>query len=517
MGRVGFQFVDAREIGDIGQAAGPSGAPGRELPVAPVALHDLLDLLLDFVIEVMEADVASVMLRDPDRRELFIRSARGLADEIVRTARAPLGQSLAGLVAQTGEHILIRPETPHSGLAHLLRRPDVKAALIVPIRGADEIYGTINVAARQATTAFTDRNARLVYALGRQAGEVLDGMTEGERSRRLLEETRSIVEATRAFSLTQEARAIAEHVLTTVRRLTGSHRCAVLLAEDAVPELRPLVIHGMAEREARAISRLVTVPELREAAASGQNVFVAASGGEEPQGEALSLVSGTSCIPLAAEGKLVGAICLCDDPPPSLGRHENRLVGLLAAQAGLALYTTKQLRRLEELAYVDELTGLNNLRYWRQRLHEEVERAKREGGTFGVILFDLDDLKRYNDAYGHLIGDQVLRTAAEALRAELRDMDVITRYGGEEFTALLPGAERQSALAAAERVRRAAASLPLAELLGVRDQLTISAGVAVFPADGQTERDVLEAADRACYEAKRRGKNTVCSADEVRA
>jgi diguanylate cyclase (GGDEF)-like protein len=481
-----------------------------------VALGDLLDLLLDFVLEIMEADVASVMLRDPERRELFIQSARGLAEDVVRTARAPLGQSLAGLVAQTGEHILIRPETPRSELAYLLRRPDVKAALIVPIKGEQEIYGTINVAARREVDEFTEGRARLLHALGRQAGELLDDMTEAERSRRLLEEMRSIVEAGRALALAREVRVIAELALATIRRLTGSRRCAVLLSEDPTGHLRALVVHGMRENEVERVSRLVTATELAEAGRAGQTVVVAAAVETATEEGEVRRLTQALCIPLTAEGRLVGAICLCDDPPPRLGRHEKRLVSVLAEQTGLAVHTTRQLQRLQEMAYVDELTGLNNLRYWRQRLHEEAERAKREGSAFGVILFDLDDLKRYNDAYGHLVGDQVLRLLADALRAELRDMDVVTRYGGEEFTVLLPGAGRDNALAVAERVRRAAERLPLAQRLGVEEQLTVSAGVAVFPLDGKTERDVLDAADRACYEAKRRGKNTVCSAHEVR-
>jgi len=162
-------------------------------------------------------------------------------------------------------------------------------------------------------------------------------------------------------------------------------------------------------------------------------------------------------------------------------------------------------RRLRYLAYRDSLTGLYNHRYFQEELAHEVERAQRYGQPLSVLMLDVDRFKEVNDTYGHLMGDTLLSYVAQVIAAQLRSSDVAARYGGDEFAVILPETDQTKAIAVAEKLSNAVSADhrwqgALLENLGVG----ISFGVAAFPDDGRTADDLLGAADRRLYAAKRR-------------
>ncbi len=163
---------------------------------------------------------------------------------------------------------------------------------------------------------------------------------------------------------------------------------------------------------------------------------------------------------------------------------------------------------LLNLATYDPLTKLYNRRAIVQFAEKEVERSKRYHHSFSIILIDIDDFKAINDTYGHTIGDIVLKKIADILKEEVRDVDKIGRYGGEEFIIVLPETNIQNAVKLAERIKRKISEYHF-EINNYALTLTISAGVAGFPEHGETFERILQASDLALYEAKKRGKNQV--------
>lgn len=168
------------------------------------------------------------------------------------------------------------------------------------------------------------------------------------------------------------------------------------------------------------------------------------------------------------------------------------------------------LNNIARSSVTDGLTGLYNQTYFKKILDKTIINQRRNVDQhFALILLDLDHFKHYNDRCGHLAGDEALRLCAELITATLRDGDMAVRYGGEEFALLLPNMDRHTAFAVAERIRKSVESYPFPhqELLD-NGNLTISGGVAVFPANGETADEIIKAADQELYRAKER-RNTI--------
>lgn len=164
----------------------------------------------------------------------------------------------------------------------------------------------------------------------------------------------------------------------------------------------------------------------------------------------------------------------------------------------------------KELSYLDPLTGIHNRRHFDESLEAEIRKAARHKGSLVLLMIDLDDFKLYNDRLGHQKGDEALKTIAQLFKATCRIYDIVTRYGGEEFAIIFPGASMENAMELAERVRQEVVDTPFdGEHVLPGGRLTVSIGAACFPRNAHAAADLLRCADQALYEAKSSGKNTI--------
>jgi len=171
-----------------------------------------------------------------------------------------------------------------------------------------------------------------------------------------------------------------------------------------------------------------------------------------------------------------------------------------------AIQNAHYVERVKQLAYIDGLTGIFNRRFFELRINEEMERALRFDVGMSVIMIDIDQFKRLNDEFGHLLGDEVLRQVSSLFHQQLRKIDVVCRYGGEEFAILLSQTDPHYSLGVAEKLRRVVETW---QFPGVPRPVTISAGVATFPEHGLSRDDLMKAADAGLYTAKQLGRNRV--------
>ena len=164
---------------------------------------------------------------------------------------------------------------------------------------------------------------------------------------------------------------------------------------------------------------------------------------------------------------------------------------------------------LHDLATHDTLTGLYNLRSFHAFMDDEIERSKRSTSPFSLLMIDIDHFKRINDHHGHQTGDDVLRHLCYVLKHNVRNIDRLCRYGGEEFVAILPNSGLKPTLPIAERIRAALEAAPYEAEHGEQISVTVSIGVATYPDHGLSDHDLVSAADSALYHAKRDGRNQV--------
>jgi diguanylate cyclase (GGDEF)-like protein len=213
---------------------------------------------------------------------------------------------------------------------------------------------------------------------------------------------------------------------------------------------------------------------------------------------------------LPAGKELMGVLLFLDPDASGMGMADEcwTKLRITARQLGLGLKRTALYRKVELMARTDGLTGLYVPWYFHQRLDEEVRRAVAGGTQFGLVMADIDHFKKINDTHGHAVGDDVLRITARLMRSSFREVDFICRYGGEEFTIILPEIDPPTVMMVAERLRKAVEShegFP-------HGRVTTSVGVACFPRHAGTKEQLLEAADAALYASKHGGRNRVTEA-----
>ncbi len=212
------------------------------------------------------------------------------------------------------------------------------------------------------------------------------------------------------------------------------------------------------------------------------------------------------CIPITARGELHGVLQFHHAADGPNAAKQERLAQALADGVSLALANFGLREKLRNQALRDELTGLYNRRFLEETLPRLVAHAERRQASLAVLMLDLDHFKQVNDRHGHLVGDAVLREVGAMLRARLRAMDIACRYGGEELLVLMPDCAAEDALHRAEQLCGEVRALAAGQR-GVLPAVTVSIGVAAWPAHGRGIAEVIKAADAALYEAKRQGRD----------
>ena len=215
----------------------------------------------------------------------------------------------------------------------------------------------------------------------------------------------------------------------------------------------------------------------------------------------------TGAFPLISEGEIIGCVA-ARSTLDKLSKRDISYLEQLTRQSAITINRANTYAKMLQYATLDALTGLNNRRQFEVRLNQEIATAKRQKNPLCAMMIDIDFFKKVNDTYGHASGDSVLSSVASIIKEHLRESDIPSRYGGEEFAVLLPYTHIEEAQIVGERLRKAVETAPIPIDKG-NINVTISMGLAEFSSDESGE-ELFKRADKALYEAKESGRNRVC-------
>lgn len=294
---------------------------------------------------------------------------------------------------------------------------------------------------------------------------------------------------------------LTNEALQQLLKYTNASAGAILIVTEA--ELRVSASHGI-----RSPQNVLTSDYVRRTLQTKKQVSVTLPGDIVLEGVLADFWPRAVIVdPVLYKGVPLGVIILA-----SAGNFTEEVrasLDLFRQSMALAFNNALTHDRMQRLAMIDPLTGLYNRRFGMARLREEFGRAVRETAPLGVMMFDIDHFKKVNDTYGHLAGDRVLIQVAKTARVAFREGDILMRYGGEEFLALLPAASKENSRVVGERLRRMLEETSVAD----GDQVirvTVSVGVTSYPElDVADEKDLVKRADEALYSAKESGRNRV--------
>ena len=465
-------------------------------------LDEVLQRILAIARDYFRLPKAAILLLDEEKQHLYVRSQLGW-DEGKDTIRLALSEGITGAAAAK-KHPIYAPDVSRDP-RYVCSAQSTRSELAIPLMVRDEVVGVLDCQSEKLDH-FDAEKVELLTLFSTHASIALENARlyslERQRARQL--------EAINIIAQQSTAVMDLEELLIRV--------CSVIQQAFQVPHVS-LLLRDEGDLVMRAHQGSLTPcfpPGGRFPATQDPWQQAIATNGTVMEkdltnaSETFRLFKESASrlsIPLISFGQTLGVLTLHSSQTNAFRDSDLQSLESVADICANSIQNAHYIERVKQLAYLDGLTGIFNRRFFELRISEEIERARRYETGLAVIMSDIDQFKRLNDEFGHLLGDEVLRQVSSIFHQQLRKIDVVCRYGGEEFALLLTQTTADQAMAVAEKLRR---MVEIWQFPGVPRTITISAGVAAFPVHGRTRDDIVRAADSGLYAAKQSGRNRVC-------
>jgi len=470
-------------------------------------LDEVLQRILIIARDYFHLQNVAILLLDKDSGQLCTRSQIG-SEQGFDDIRVTMGSGLIGAAARQKRPLYVPDFKKDTRYVPWGKK--TRSELAIPLMVRDEMVGVLDCQSENPDH-FDPETVDLLTLFSTQASMALQNARLYSLERRRALQLEAINAIARETTVVMDVKDLLSKACEKIQKAFLVSHVSVLLNDDEDLVLR--AHYGNLTPRISEGGRLPAGAGLWGRALREGKTLIENDVQASPDDNAIYLETASRmCIPLVSFGQTLGILVLDSARPGSFSVSDIQSLESVADICATATQNAHYVERVQQLAYLDGLTGIFNRRFFELRIVEEIERARRFDSNMSVIMVDIDQFKRLNDEFGHLLGDEVLRQVSSIFFQQLRKIDVVCRYGGEEFAILLSQTTHQHAMAVAEKLRRL---IETWQFPGVARPVTISSGTATYPDHGTTRDDLVKAADAGLYAAKQAGRNCVRVASDI--
>jgi diguanylate cyclase (GGDEF)-like protein len=486
-------------------------------------LDDKLYKILELVKRTLHPYSVIFLRRDTENGHYIISQVYSDSDDIIEKLEVEPGEGILGWVVVNRKHMPLNEfDRGIAGIPYYSRDNNIRSFLAVPVLAGDHVEGVLCVDSREVKQ-FSEEHRQLLEVV---AAQILDAIINADIRRQVkteAKELQSLYEISKTLAEKIRTEDVFQRTIFGAQKIAQSDFAAIVLGPVDTGKLEIVDTAGINNQKLKGSEFGLDDGLVGWVVGTERHDFSIGNLNERKDRRALfspklanPKLSSVMIIPfgLLQGENIMGALVLGSLRANFYTDYEKKLFNMLANQAAVAINNAVIYQKVEQMATHDGLTGLANHRHFQEFLTRELAGSKRHRHKTSLILMDIDHFKKFNDTYGHPVGDLVLKRLASVFSGMAREVDLPARYGGEEFVVVLSQTDLKGAFKFAERIRKTVSRMVITTDDGQQLKVTLSLGVAVFPADAADKRSLIAAADAALYVAKNNGRNrTVNAAD----
>lgn len=467
-------------------------------------LSKVLHMFISTAVEFANTEMGSIILIDERERRIqkaynyYKRSKRLVS--YISTAR--LRSGISGRILESKKPIAVRDVAKMKGVNPVAVQKGRRSVLGVPVMMKEKLIAILYVNSSRPRD-FSKREITQLSILANQAAVAI------ENARLYTEVEQKIRDISISYRISQtlistlDLKTLLSKILDDLMKAFGFLNAALLLVDENADALRMTAAKGYPDEIVRKELKIGKDGITGHVGATGKTYYSPDVTKDGHYLLGIPNVKSEVAIPLKIGNRIIGVLDVESEEYDAFDEWEIKLLSSIAAQIANAIEKSRLYEETKTLSLTDPLTELPNRRHFDIMMDAELRRSERYNRPLAVLMLDLDNFKKYNDKNGHLAGDKILIEYAKIMKQSIRDIDLICRYGGDEFVVVLPETDEIFARAVGERIRKKI------EKASKKMQITLSIGIACYPIDGDDKTTLISVSDKACYQAKRGGGNCV--------